>query len=402
MYTTKFLVACAEYSHTMQLLPSIYQTSYCPASVCRTSANNLLQFLKSAWGRKNIKHYQQLISCRNVRRSRPGRFLYAISIVFCVVALFPPRLLAYDLPQVNLGLTSILDGGAPSGPGLYFQQYLQFYDSATLLDGNGDDLVLPTERGTFETHDFAAISGLSQLVYQSDGTLLGGKWGVDVILPAVFDFDLNPRDSLALQPNGAGIGDLLVGPFVQWDPVMGPQGPRFMQRVELEMIFPTGRYDTRHEINPGSNHFSFNPYWAATYFANPRWTISWRVHYLWNATNNDPTARTRGAIQLSNPLLPVDDITPGQAIHVNLTTSYEVIPKQLRLGINGYFLRQITDTEVDGRDLSGRRERVYAVGPAAVYHYSQETHFFLNAYREFGAENRSEGNRLIIRFVHHF
>ncbi|MEH6611744.1 MAG: transporter [Halioglobus sp.] len=309
---------------------------------------------------------------------------------------------AYDLPPVNLGLTGIMDGGAPAGPGWYFQQYIQHYGQGTLLDGNGDELQLPTEDFTFEKHKVEVTSALTQLVFQSDKPLLGGKWGVDFILPSVLNFDVDPDDSLALQANSGGLGDILIGPFIQWGPVMGPKGPRFMHRIEMEMIFPTGKYSDRYELNPGSNHFSFNPYWAGTYFLRPRWTTSWRLHYLWNDKNKDPSMRTRAAIQMSNSDLPVDDIRAGQAVHANLTSSYEVIPKRLRLGIGGYALRQITDTEVDGEDVKGRRERVYAVGPVGVYHFSQDTHLFLNAYHEFGTENRSEGDRFVLRVVHHF
>ena len=195
----------------------------------------------------------------------------------------------------------------------------------------------------------------------------------------------------ALSHNSGNLGDLLIGPFLQWDPVMGPNGPRFMQRIELQMLLPTGDYDPDHALNPGSNVFSFNPYWAATLFIDPKWTLSWRLHYLWNAENSDP-----------NSALGADDSQAGQAIHLNFASAYEVIPNRLRLGINGYYLKQITESKVDGRELSDSKEQVLGIGPGLVYHVSKHDHLFANLYWETLAENRPEGMRLNLRYVHHF
>lgn len=306
---------------------------------------------------------------------------------FLIGLLWAPSARAYDSPPVNLGFTSFLDGGPPAGPGFYFAQYIQYYNSDEFLDNDGNNLLPDVANEQLDVW----IS-LSQLLYQSDrAVLFGGKWGLDVIVPVVslnLDLDL----SIPLEDNGTGIGDVLVGPYLQWDPIMGKNGPIFMHRIELQVIFPTGKYDSDKELNPGSNVYSINPYWAATLFLTPKWTASWRLHYLWNSENDDPNRGFVGA----------DDTQPGQAIHLNYASAYEVIAKKLRLGVNGYYLKQITDSQVNGEDITDSEEQVFAIGPGAVYHFSQNNHLFFNAYFETEARMRPEGYRLNLRWVHHF
>jgi len=287
-----------------------------------------------------------------------------LSFIAFLFFAFATSAVAYDLPAVNLGLTSFLDGGPPAGPGFYVSQYVQYYTADQLNDPDGNDLNIP---GT----DVDAWVSLTQFLYQSDTPLLlGGKWGLDVIVPYVSINTSYDTGVAGPEANGAGFGDILVGPYLQWDPIMGKNGPVFMHRIELQMIFPTGKYDENKELNPGSNFFSFNPYWAGTLFITPRWTVSTRLHYLWNAENDDPNRGFAGA----------SDTQAGQAIHANVASAYEVIPKMLRIGINGYYLKQISDTQVDGNDVSGRKEKVLGIGPGAIFSFSQDSHLFFNLY----------------------
>lgn len=305
--------------------------------------------------------------------------LCLVVVVCSAIGGFVAPVRAYDLPALNLGFTSFLDGGPPAGPGFYFTEYAQWYTSDRFTDQNGDKI------GPFKLD---AWISLSQLIYQSNQkVLLGGKWGMDVIVPYVV-FDLDPK-GLPLTDNGSGFGDLLVGPYIQWDPIMGKNGPVFMHRIEFQMLLPTGRYNRNESLNPGSHFFSIDPYWAGTWFIQPQWTASWRIHYLWNDENDDPGSG-------------FNTLQAGQAVHLNFASEYEVLPKRLRLGVNGYYLKQVTDTKINGSDVSGRREQVVGLGPGMVWHISQNDHIFLNAYVEFAAENRPEGERYNLRWVHHF
>ncbi len=102
----------------------------------------------------------------------------------------------------------------------------------------------------------------------------------------------------------------------------------------------------------------------------------------------------------------LDEVQAGEAVHANFATSYEVMPKQLRVGINGYWLDQISATE--GTTQAGNTvdleddEMVLAIGPGALLSFSQDTHLFFNAYFETETDSRPEGERFVLRLVHHF
>ncbi|VWB99579.1 phenol degradation protein [Burkholderia latens] len=76
-------------------------------------------------------------------------------------------------------------------------------------------------------------------------------------------------------------------------------------------------------------------------------------HYLWNAINHEPAAALG------------PDATSTLANPANFATGYEVRPG-LRLGLNGYWLRQTAGMKANGQDVSGTCEAVLAIGPGAM------------------------------------
>jgi len=291
---------------------------------------------------------------------------------------------ASDLPTVNLGLSSFVDGAVPAGSGWYAQTYFHNYRADSIRDTHGNKIALPQSE-----IDYQSI--VQQISYMSDIKLGSGNLGLNMVIPVLAHVDVDDGlNNQAIKAN-RGLGDIIIGPFIQFDPVMGQDGPKFSHRFEFQINLPTGEYDHNKDINPGANAVSLDPYWAATYWLNPKWTLSTRLHYLYNFKNNDPNYSFGNA----------DDIKAGQALHANFESSYAVTP-QLRLGINGYWLNQITDTQVDGENVKGRREQVWAIGPGAMYSFSPHDHLVANAYFEQDAENRPQGTSMIFRYVHHF
>jgi hypothetical protein len=292
---------------------------------------------------------------------------------------------AYDLPAVNLGGTSFYDGApAPSGNGWYLVEYLQSISASRLTDNKGDSLGLPKEK-------IDLFVPLTQIIYVPETRWGDITPGWTVLLPWVSKAEVDDglhNTAIAAQ---TGIGDTTIGGYLQFAPIMGTNGPVFSQRIELDVSLPTGQYDPDLAINPGSNTLSLNPYYAATYWASPGMSFSGRLLYLWNAGNNDP----------ATSLAARHNSQAGQALHANLTAEYAVTP-QLTLGLNGYWLNQITDTRVDGEAVKGRKEKVWAAGPGLLYGLNADNIIFVNSYFEHGAQNRAEGNRLVVRLVHHF
>ncbi len=294
-------------------------------------------------------------------------------LLFIVLFLFASKAaFAYDVRAVNLGTTHFLDGmPLPAGAGWYVRQYLIDYTSNRLTTITGNTLI---------TDQFSSLASLTHIIYQSKVEVLGGYFGADTIIPYVFDLHMD-SNLIGLTSSGSGFDDLLAGPFIQWNPIMLKGRPFFANRLEVDVYFPTGKFTTDHPINPGFGFYSVEPYWAATIFLVPRWTVSWRAHLLFNQRNRKT------------------DITSGDTFHINFASSVALIPHRLRVGMSGYYLKQLENSRFRGEWTPNSREQVFAIGPGILVVFNKRMFLSFHAYFESLAENRPEGNRYAVSFM---
>jgi len=290
--------------------------------------------------------------------------------------------LAFNQPPLNLGLTDILDGALP-GPGTYFTEYIQAYQGGDFKDKDGNDFGGDPK--------VANVLAMNQFVHVYKHQVLGGHIGADVLLPivAISGSGTLGDPGPGVSTNPAVLGDLVVGPFLQWfDTKL--LGRPFLQRFELDLILPTGQYDEKYLINPGSNLWTIEPYYSFTWFLTPKFSTSWRIHYTYNTKNTDPFSA-----------FGVNDVQPGQAFHFNYSFEYELF-KNFRGAVAGYYLKQLTEDKVNGNSAADSKEQVFAAGPAVHWIFSPNFSMGLKTALETSVENRTKGNRTTLRMTYKF
>ena len=265
-----------------------------------------------------------------------------------------------------------MDGGAP--PGFYYLNYTVFVDGRKAVDKDGN-----TIPGGAKVD---ALSQLHQFYWLTDLTVLGGKLGIDLLLPVVAVTAQGTfYNAFPVTANTAGIGDFLFGPALQWDKGTLLGRPVF-QRLESDVTTPTGKYDKTLAANPSAHLWTVDSYYSFVWFFADKWETSLRLWYAFHTENPDTK------------------IMPGQRSHVNYAVSRQVSPA-LRLGAAGYVYRQVTDDKLAGVRQADSRERVFAIGPGVVYQ-SQGLTAMLSHPIEFWAQNRFVGSRTTLMLIHKF
>jgi hypothetical protein len=291
---------------------------------------------------------------------------------------------SYFLPYVNLGSSNFLDGGPlRPKPGWYWTQYIQYYYSDIYTNACGKSI---DKNQSPAYNGFATLTGVSYQFKPCDTAPF--QVGFDASFPILLYSKIG-RNRLVLVPDscdttssGSGFGDFSIGTYIQFDAISCGRST-FVHRIEFDAYIPTGKYDSNKTINPGNNLFYIDPYWAFTFYFIPEVATSWRIQYL-HCTEDHKI-----------------NLKPGDAIHFNYTLETEAAP-DIWVGINGYFLRQITNSKINNIEIPHSKEEVFSTGFGALWQITPDDNLFVNLFFECIAKNRPQGINLYVRFFKHF
>ena len=253
--------------------------------------------------------------------------------------------------------------GALPAPGWYAVGYADHYDADRFNDGQG--------HAAMPSFHLTADVLAARLFYMSDLTLAGGRVGVFAI-GSVATLRSETPDGRARRD---GAGDITVGPTVGWE------HGAWHSLVALDISLPTGSYDASRPLNTGNNYYSIRPIYAFSYLPENGLEASAKITYTFNTSN------------------PATHYRSGQLFHFDYSLSYRVTD-QLRLGVNGYLIKQTTNDRQYGSRVGtdGFRGRVFAIGPAAHYELGK-TSIDLKVLREYAVRNRAEGTSVWAKAV---
>lgn len=298
----------------------------------------------------------------------------------CILLFFVTELVGYGLPNLGLGYVNILEGGpVRPNPGIYWQNWIQYYTTKRFLDDKGKPL-----NGVPSPH-VRDLEYVTDFAYQFEKKLvLGGMPGFEMVLPFTLVSKIDKHNALNIETSGSGVGDLGLAAYVQWPALFHNGRHIFIHRLEFGFSTPVGKNKLpTKQINPSRAFFYCGPTWSATLYISHKWNVSWDIDYVWCAKSEKI------------------DFRAGDAIFGNYSLAYEPVP-QLYVAAVGYFLKQLHNNKSLGVTVPHSKERIFGIGPGIAYFHSKDLIFFSYLYLEAGVRNRTQGTNFISRLVLHF
>jgi len=295
----------------------------------------------------------------------------------------------------NYGSTSFYDGFGRTTAGFTLLQYFTWEAINTIDSYNGKPPVVDLPNGphdVFVAPRINAYVSLTQVSYTTNWHPFGGDGvGFSIAVPLVdLNFHEDPGSLAHLKANGFAVGDTVFGPIYQSRIYKDHGRPEFAWRFQLIILAPTGGFNRHSAINQGCGYWAINPYISTTWAPTPYVEFSTRFNYQYNfRTGNLALAPgfTNGQA--------------GQIIYDNFDASYK-ITKKFELGVNGYFIDELTYDQTDGIVVAHSLENDVYVGPGFRYAFSPTSALNVNVYLPVEAHNESVGPKFNMQFIHRF
>jgi len=247
-------------------------------------------------------------------------------------------------------------------PGLYFRDYNTFYYADRFPGGPPDFKVW-------------AYVNAPRLIWMTPWKILGGDYGMDVLIPLGYSEVTAP----GLSDKEWSVGDVYFAPIdIAWHP------KRFDFAVAYGFWAPSGNYDPAHPARLGKG------FWSQMFTAGATW-------YPDDAKKWSMSVLNRYEIQSENTDL---HITPGNAYTMEWGIGRSVAGT-LDVGAVGYWQWQTTKDTHTGA--SGVHDQVVGLGPEIGGVIPKIGVIATLRYlREFEARDRPEGNTVTLTLTKRF
>ena len=224
---------------------------------------------------------------------------------------------------------------------------------------------------------------LLTLLYKPGVEVFGAQYGVGALVPIV-RMDIEATIALGglsarRQDDVVGLGDLVLIPSILfWN------SGNFHFTFAEYIVTPTADYDENDLANAGLNYWTFDTNVAATYLnAETGQDYSINIGYSYNTENSDTDYQT------------------GQELHIDYMIN-QFLSESWAIGIQGYYLKQLTGDSGDGAILGDFKAEAAGIGPAVLWNtkiVDREVSFIAKWIHEFHAERRMEGDHVFLSFA---
>lgn len=292
------------------------------------------------------------------------------------------------------GAEAFMIGAAPP-PGFHFINYLYYYSADELTNAKGKNSGL--------LDDATVLAEVARFIWISNYQILGANYGQHLFLLAT---DREMDFKVPVGPNLKKHYHSTDAPYVIWAPFLLTwhlmQGQLHVVFDLADIYVPLSNEDKNDLSSMGRNYWTFEPVLAATWMPTPELEFSVKLMYDINTRQDD---------YCPGPPVLIDR-TPGDEFHMDFGASYAVMPN-LRVGLNGYYYRQLEDDDFHGMDaypsalrsalseIEGEQGQVWALGPGIMY---QHKNFMatLRGQWEFESKNRPEGQNVWFKVIYSF